>query len=129
MNTLEEITQLLKNNNLSLDNIKCFDIYFWDGTELVDYGPGGTHEEAKYSNISLRTYEDSKPAMYDDHREAMFEDIAEIASIEGFGTVWLNNGDWLSRQQPHWEEVYPAGWGYETVPQIPESLIVNSQGN
>ena len=123
MNTLEIITHLLKNNDLSLDDIKCFRIYFWIGTRDVEVD-GNFYEEPKYKTISLYTYEDSKPAMYDDHREAMFEDIAEIPSIEGFGTVWLNNGDWLFRQQPELEEVYPAGWGYETVPEIPKGLIL-----
>ena len=129
MSTLDEIIQVLKNHNLSLDDIKCFSISFYNGIEKVetDYG---SFDEPKYKTITLPTYEgDNKPAMYDEYREAMLEDIAKIASIEGFGTVWLKNSDWLFRQQPQLEEVYPSGWGYETVPVIPKSLILNSQGN
>tara|TARA_R100001463_G_scaffold2822_7_gene11717 strand:+ start:8676 stop:9089 length:414 start_codon:yes stop_codon:yes gene_type:complete len=128
-NVLEEIKSVLNNNGLQLDDIKCFTISFWVGTELVDYGPY-SHEEPKYETINLPTYEgDDKPAMYDEYREAKLEDIAEIGSIEGFGTVWLNNGDWLYRPQPQLEEVYPSGWGYETVPVIPKSLILDKFGN
>ena len=117
MTVLDAITQLLKDNNLSLNDIKCFSIHFWDG------------EDANLKTISLPTYKDNKPAMYDEYREVIFKDIAEYSDIEGFGTIWLNNGDWLFRDQPQLEEVYPDGWRYATVPEIPKSLILNSQGN
>lgn len=129
MSTLDEILELLKNHNLSLDDIKCFSIAFYNGIEKVetDYG---SFDEPKYKTINLPTYEgNNKPALYDDYREFMFEDIAKIASIEGFGMVWLNNGGWLFRNQPHMEEVYHDDWQYETIPLIPNSLILDIQGN
>jgi len=127
-NVLYAIKELLRSHDLQLDDIKCFSISFYDGMEEVKvlcYH----YEEPKYKTISLPTYEGKKPAMYDEYREAMFEDIAKYSEIEGFGTVWLNNGDWLWRDQPHVEEVYPDGWRYGTVPVIPKKLILDKQGN
>ncbi len=117
----KEIIDELKSKGLNLTDIKCLTInidrsysyntnlYKDDGSDVVGNSKfkytipiNSTQEEIDevYNTMSLTPYDNS------------------YGTQELFGTVWMNNGDWLERHEYDGSE----WWEYKTCPDIPEYL-------
>lgn len=125
-NILEELKEVIESNGLTMDNIKCADIW-----NFIEYG----NEENNYEDIvvpfKMYTYEDVKPALYDEHRAATIADMGKYRYDSGyggqelFGCVWMDNGEWITRGEYDGSE----WWDYHRVPEVPNKLVLNKVGN
>ena len=111
-NILEELKKVIEGNGLTMDNIKCADMW-----KFIDYD-----DEVSFI---IYTYDDVKPALYDEKRAATIADMGKHTYYSGyggqelFGTVWMDNGEYITRG-----EYYGSEWlNYHRVPKIPNKLM------
>tara|TARA_R110001592_G_scaffold126655_3_gene338049 strand:- start:132 stop:527 length:396 start_codon:yes stop_codon:yes gene_type:complete len=124
-NILKELKGVIESNGLTIDNIKCADI-------KLDYSYDYANEEY-YPKVEfiIYTYEDVKPALYDEHRADTILRMGEHDYDDGFGgqelygTVWMDNGEWITRGEYDGSE----WWDYHRVPEVPSKLMLNKVGN
>ena len=122
-NVLRELTQVLKEYDMEMSDVKCF--------EIVYDQQFGYDENAEIFTMYAYDTNHPKPALYDEHLEATIQDMNNCNYDEGygaqklFGTVWLKNGDWMTRGEYDGSE----WWEYHTMPDIPKHLMLDKQGN
>ena len=116
-NILAELKARIEDNGLTMDNIKCAGLWLHQGYDMDTY-------EDKGVDFKIYMYNGSKPALYDDYREAVISDMGKYEYDSGyggqelFGTVWMDNGEWLTRGEYDGSE----WWEHHRRPSIPEYL-------
>jgi hypothetical protein len=116
-NILEELKKVIEGNGLTMDNIKCADMW-----KFIDYDD---NYQQNVVSFIIYTYDDVKPALYDEKRAATIADMGKHTYYSGyggqelFGTVWMDNGEYITRGEYDGSE----WWNYHRVPEIPNELM------
>lgn len=125
-NILEELKGVIENNGLTMDNIKCADIW-----KFIDYGDEDNNYQENVVPFIIYTYDDVKPALYDEERAATISDMGKHTYDSGyggqelFGCVWMDNGEYITRGEYDGSE----WWEYHRVPEVPNKIKLNKAGN
>lgn len=125
-NILAELKELIEDKGLTMDNIKCCDIW-----KFIDYGDEDNNYQDKVVPFIIYTYDDVKPALYDEEyeylrREATIAEMGKHTYDSGyggqelFGCVWMDNGEWITRGEYDGSE----WWEYHRVPEIDTKLKI-----
>lgn len=125
-NILEELKAVIENNGLTMDNIKCADMW-----KFIDFGDEYNDYEQIVVPFKIYSYDDVKPALYDEARAATITDMGEHSYDSGyggqelFGCVWMDNGEWITRGEYDGSE----WWDYHRIPEIPNKMKLDKAGN
>ncbi len=135
-NILEELKGVIESKGLTMDNIKCCDMYLdytynpYRNEFMKDVDNDEVYEPVTTEFI-IHTYEGVKPKSYDKHRADTIAEMGNCMYYDGFGgqelfgTVWMDNGEWITRGEYDGSE----WWDYHRVPEIPNEIKLDKAGN